>query len=100
MVVKLRIIKINGYSYELWDEHHQTYKLNLEFVDVFEQPKEDDFIVIEDCLLNPRYEGYSSSYTFGPLDSKYGKENVTQADPDWVVLIVDDEEIALKRLYG
>ena len=55
MVVKLRIIKINGYSYELWDEHHQTYKLNLEFVDVFEQPKEDDFIVMEDCLLNPRY---------------------------------------------
>ena len=100
MVVKLRIVEINGYNYEVLDQSGQSYKLNLEFIDVFDQPKENDYIVMEDCLLNPRYEKYSSSYTFGPLDSKYGKENVTQADPDQISIIVDDEETVLKRLYG
>jgi hypothetical protein len=100
MVVKLRIVEIEGYEYELLDINNQRYKFNLEFIDIFEQPKVDDFIVMDECLLNPRYAGYSTSYTFGPMDSKYGKENVTQADPDFVVLIVDDEEIVLKRLYG
>ncbi len=100
MVVKLRIVEIDGYSYELLDSNNQRYRLNLEFVDIFEQPNEDDFIVLDDCLLNPNYKEYSTSYTFGPIDSKYGRENVTQADPDFAVLIVDDEEIILKRLYG
>ena len=100
MVVKLRIVEIDGYSYELLDSNHQRYKFNIEFVDVFNQPKENDFLVMEDCLLNPRYSGYNTSYTFGPIDSEYGKENVTQADPDFVVAIVDGEEIVLKRLYG
>lgn len=100
MVVKLRIIEINGYNYELLDQSGQRYKLNLEFIDLFEDPKEDDFIVMDDCLLNPRYKNYSHSYTFGPLDSEYGKEKVTQADPDQIVIIVDEEETVLKRLYG
>ena len=52
MVVKLRIIEINGYNYEPLDQSGQRYKLNLEFIDLFEDPKEDDFIVMEDCLLN------------------------------------------------
>ena len=100
MVVKLRIVEINGYNYELLDPNGQNYKLNLEFIDVFDIPQENDYIIMEDCLLNPRYEKYSHSYTFGPLDSKYGKENVNQADPDQIAIIVDDEEIVLKRLYG
>ncbi len=100
MIVKLRIVEINGYNYELLDQSGERYKLNLEFIDVFDQPKENDFIVMEDCLLNSSYEKYSHSYTFGPLDSVYGKENVTQADSDFAVLIVDDEEIPVKRLYG
>ena len=100
MIVKLRIVEINGYNYELLDQSGERYKLNLEFIDVFDQPKEDDFIVMDECLLNPRHEKYSHSYTFGPLDSVYGKENVTQADPDFISIIVDDEEISLKRLYG
>ena len=100
MILKLRIIEINGYNYEVVDQTGQRYKLNLEFMDVLEQPKEDDYIIMEECLLNPEYEKYSHSYTFGPLDSKYGKENITQADPDQIVIIVDNEEVVLKRLYG
>jgi len=37
--------------------------------------KDGDYIHISAELLNPRYAGYSTSYTFGNLNNKYGKDN-------------------------
>lgn len=51
-------------------------------------------------LLYENYEGYSTSYTFGNMDSKYGKKNVSENDIDVIKIVVDKKEIYLKRLYG
>ena len=51
-------------------------------------------------LLNPNYEGYSSNYTFGNLDNKYGRANLPLDDIDIIRVVQEDKEIYLKRLYG
>lgn len=99
-MIKLEIISKNNYEYEVKDEKEKTYILNLEFCDIKDKPKEGDYICISEELLDSLYDGYSTNYTFGELDSIYGKENVKINDIDVIKLIMNKNEIYLKRLYG
>ena len=51
-------------------------------------------------LLKKNYEGYNTNYTFGGLDSIYGKKDIELTDIDVIKLVIDKKEIYLKRLYG
>lgn len=99
-MVKLRIVNKNNYEYKLEDEEKKTYNINIEISETGIKPQIDDYIYISNELLNPRYSGYSTSYTFGNLDSKYGKESINLADIDVIRIITNEKEIYLKRLYG
>ncbi len=99
-MVKLKIINISNYDYELEDMKDNKYTLNLEFLDIEEKPEVGDYISISAELLNPRYAGYSSNYTFGSLDNEYGRKNISPIDIDTIKLEKDSKEILLKRLYG
>ena len=82
------------------DEKENKYTLNLDFFDIEESPKVGDYIYISAELLNPKYAGYSTSYTFGKLENKYGKENVSMNDIDVIKVVTNNLEIYQKRLYG
>ena len=99
-MVKLKINNISNYDYELEDTKENKYTLNIEFLDIEEKPKVGDYISISEELLNPRYEEYSTNYTFGSMDSEYGKDNLSPLDIDVIKLEIDKKEILLKRLYG
>ena len=99
-MVKLKINNISNYDYELEDMEENKYTLNIEFLDIEEKPKVGDYISISAELLNPRYAGYSTNYTFGSMDSEYGKDNLSPLDIDVIKLEIDKKEILLKRLYG
>ncbi len=99
-MVKLEILNIDGYKYNLKDEDDKNYIINLEFLDVEEKPKIGEYIYMNKELLNSGYEGYSTSYIFGSLENKYGKENISIDDIDVIKLVLGKEEIYLKRLYG
>ena len=99
-MIKLQIVNRNDYEYHLKDEHGHDYIFIIDFFDIDEKPKNGDFIYINSELLNPKYEGYSTNYTFGNLESKYGKENISIDDIDVIKIITDNTEIYLKRLYG
>ena len=99
-MVKLKIININDYEYSLKDEEEHNYIINMEFFDVDENPRIGDYIYINKELLNPKYDGYSTSYTFGRLENKYGKENIQMEDIDVIKVTLNNKEIYLKRLYG
>ena len=99
-MIKLKIVNINGYIYDLEDEYKHNYTFNLEFLDLEEKLKIGNYICMNEELLNSKYEGYSTSYTFGNLKSKYGKENILLDDIDVIKIISDKAEIYLKRLYG
>lgn len=99
-MIKLLIVNKENYEYELEDEIGQVHSLNLEFFDINEEPKKGDYIYLNNELLNPNYEGYSTSYTFGDVKSEYGKQNILMNDIDLIKIIIKDREIYLKRLYG
>lgn len=100
MMVKLEIIGKDNYTYTLRDEKDNKYDLNIEFLDIKSSPEIGDYIHISAELLNPKYAGYSTSYTFGSLENKYGKDNITLADIDVIKVVINNLEIYLKRLYG
>lgn len=99
-MIKLKIVNIDGYQYYLEDEDKHNYIFNLEFLDVEEDIKVGNFINISAELLNPRYAGYSTNYTFGSLESKYGKDKIKLNDIDVIKIETEDKEIYLKRIYG
>ncbi len=99
-MVKLEIIDKNDYIFRLKDNNEKLYILNLEILDVEEEINVGDYISISAELLNPRYAGYSTSYTFGSLESKYGKDKIKLNDIDVIKIEIEDKEIYLKRLYG
>lgn len=53
--------------------------------------KVGDYINFSAELLNPRYAGYSTSYTFGSLESKYGKDKIKLNDIDIIKIETDDK---------
>ena len=99
-MIRLRIASNTGYLYELEDENNKKYLLNLEFFDLEEPLKVGNQIFINPELLNTNYEGYSTNYTFGNLDNKYGRASLPLDDIDVIKVIQEDKEIYLKRLYG
>lgn len=99
-MVKLEIIKNDEFEYILEDEHGKIYDLNIEFLDIEYKPQIGDYIYINKELLNSKYEGYSTSYTFGDLKNKYGKPGIEKNDIDVIKIEKDKLEIYLKRLYG
>ena len=99
-MIKLKIENQNKYIYNLMDKNNNRYELNLEFNDIEEKPQIGDYIYISAELLNPKYAGYSTSYTFGKLENKYGKENIEIDDIDVIKVKTKKLEIYLKRLYG
>lgn len=95
-VKKLIIEKIEGIKYSLIDDKNVKYNLTLEFHDLENPIKEKNIIYInEETLKNP-----NTLYSFGSLSSKYGKVVTPKDYEDLLILIVDNKEIYLKRLYG
>jgi len=99
-MIKLQVIDNNNWQYNLIDENGRKYNICLNFCDIESQPESGDIIYISEKLLNAKYEGYSTSYTFGDLESIYGKEKIQIDDIDIVKLVIGKREIYLKRLYG
>jgi len=97
---KLKIVDKNNYEYFLQDEQEKNYQINLEFMELENRLKTGDYIYINDELLNEKYEGFSTWYTFGKLTNKYGKDNILKDDIDVIKVVIDGLEIYLKRLYG
>ena len=97
---KLKIIEVDNYEYHLKDNDNKDYIINIEFQNIDELPKVNDYIYISNELLDKNYREYSNNYTFGPLNSEYGRNINDENNPDIVKIIINDKTIYLKRLYG
>lgn len=58
--------------------------------------KYGDYIYFDNSLLKEK----NATYTFGDLESKYGRPNLSLDDSDVIKIEARDREIYLKRLYG
>ena len=99
-MIKLKIVKKNKQKYILSDIFNNEFIVYLDFIGIDVIPKEGNYICMHEELLNSGYEGYSNNYTFGDINSKYGKSDIKENDIDSMLLICDDKQIKLKRLYG
>lgn len=99
-MIKLELVDKKDYIYKFKDNNNKLYTLNLEILDVEKEIKVGDYISISAELLNPRYAGYSTNYTFGSLENKYGRNKIKLNDIDIIKIETEDKEIYLKRLYG
>lgn len=96
-MIKLVIDNIEGFVYTLRDENNNVYTSNMEFYYLENKPSRGDYIFVNGGLLK-LINNYVLS--FGPLESKYGREIKDKSDEDYIVLNINNEAIELKRLYG
>lgn len=99
-MVRLKIESKENNNYILKDESGNIYKMNFEFFDIEEKPKENDYVNISAELLNPRYREYSTYLSFGGMKNICGRKESNLSDIDIIKLEINDKEIFLKRLYG
>lgn len=97
---KLEIIKADKYEYILKDDDNNNYIFNIEFQDVDILPQVGDYIYMSKELLNKNYKEYSNTYTFGSLDSIYGRTINNENNPDIIKIDINNKSFYLKRLYG
>lgn len=99
-MVLLKIEKINKNLYKLKDKNESVYEFTLKFLDIAVTPNVGDIIYMNEQLLSENYEGYNTFYTFGSLESVYGKANISLDDIDVIKLSSNGKTLYLKRLYG
>lgn len=95
-MLKLIIEKIDGYSYYLSDELKNIYKFNIEFYDLLTKPNVNDCLFINEKLLTK----HDLLLSFGLLNNSCGRVIESIDNTDLIILIINNKEIYLKRLYG
>ncbi|MDD3341505.1 MAG: hypothetical protein PHN72_04900 [Bacilli bacterium] len=98
-MVKLKIKNIENFCYTL-ENDGKTYHFVLEFYDLQMNLQKGDIIYMHELLLNEDFYEYSKYYCFGKLDSKYGRLALAENERDIILIIVNQQKIYLKRLYG
>ena len=99
-MIKLKIVDKNNFEYVLKDMKEKVYNLNMEFLDIEDKIDIGNYIFFSEELLDPKYEGYSTSYVFGDLNNKYGKTNIELTDVDVIKVMTNDKYIYLKSIFN
>lgn len=92
---KLVILKRNNYIYDLHDNQGNNYSANIEFVGLTNEVSAGDIIYMAEELLKEK-----QPYTFGPLNSDYGKKTDSASDSEYIILETKGDKIYLQRYYG
>ncbi len=93
--VKLVIQNINAFTYYLKDENDNIYRLDFEFCSLVKKLKINDCLFVHESLLEEK-----CLLSFGELSSPYGRVITDINDKDLIILLIDNEKLCLKRLYG
>ncbi len=95
-----QLADFKNYIYSLVDVENKNYIFNFEFYDIEQLPTSGDYIYISNELLNPNSKEYSDFYSFGDVNSSYGRKITSDNDRDIIVLEINNKKIYLKRFYG
>ena len=93
---KLIIKNINNYEYILKDIDNNEYQFDIEFYHIGKNPKVGDCLFIAEKILKEN----NAVLNFDVLESRYGRKITRADDEDIAVLIINEEKIYLKRVYG
>ena len=93
---KLMIAKKDNYEYVLKDTDNKEYQFNIEFYNVERLPEVGDYLFMSEKMLQEN----NFVLSFDVLESEYGRKIENADDDDIVVLMINEEKIYLKRVYG
>ena len=89
------IIKKDSYVYTLKDTDNNMYQFNIEFYNIEKNPEVGDYLFMSEKILQE-----NTFLSFDILESEYGRKIENANDDDLVVLIINEEKIYLKKVYG
>ena len=89
------IIKKNNYDYTLKDIYNNEYQFNMEFYSIKRNPEIGDYLFMSEKILKE-----NTFLSFDILESEYGRKIENANDDDIIVLVINEEKIYLKRVYG
>ena len=92
---KLMIVKKDNYEYVLKDTNNKEYQFNMEFYNIKRNPEIGDYLFMSEKILKE-----NTFLSFDILESEYGRKIENANDDDLVVLVINEEKIYLKRVYG
>ena len=92
---KLMIVKKDNYEYFLQALDNKEYQFNMEFYNVERNPEVGDYLFMSEKILKE-----NTFLSFDVLESEYGRKIENADDEDIVVLMINEEKIYLKRVYG
>ncbi len=93
---KLMIVKKDNYEYTLKDTDNKEYQFNMEFYNVEKDPEVGDYLFMSEKILQEN----NAVLSFDTFESEYGRKIENALDDDIVVLMINEEKIYLKRVYG
>ena len=93
---KLMIAKKDNYEYVLKDTDNKEYQFNIEFYNVEKLPEVGDYLFMSEKMLQEN----NAVLSLDILESEYGRKIENADDDDIVVLMINEEKIYLKRVYG
>lgn len=93
----LKIMQIKSHNeYVLQDTViKEQYRLILEFHDM-DKPQVGDVLLLNENLLNPKYEWYGQPYAFEKLDN----DKTDLKEIDLAGIFTKNKKYILKRVYG
>ena len=100
-MVRLKIISEQNCLYQLKKENipSPVYELLIEFYGI-EKPSVGSTILIDERLLDKKYEGYSQPYSF-EFYMEYVDKNVAPIEgTEHIVLFDEKKSIVMERIYG
>ncbi len=93
---KLMIIKKDNYDYTLQGKDNKEYHFNIEFYNIERNPNVGDYLFMSEKILQEN----NSVLSFDGLESEYGRKLKNANDDDILILVINEEKIYLKRVYG
>ena len=90
-MIKVKILSINDYYYDLLDRNGNLYNKNIGFNNISVIPNVGDYMYLTEEILQE-----DNIYTFGPLNSSSNELNSS----DIIKIVTKDDQFFLRRLYG
>lgn len=92
---ELLVIEKNDDRYILIDEYNNKYDLNIHIMDIDYEIMVGDTLYIDGGMIRDE-----RVFTFGKLDSEYGRKIDNNNDKEVVVFKQKDNKYYMKRYYG
>ena len=92
---ELLVIEKNDDRYILIDEYNNKYDLNIHIMDIDYEIVVGDTLYIDSGMIRDE-----RVFTFGKLDSEYGRKIDNNNDKEVVVFKQKDNKYYMKRYYG